>query len=314
VRDGPVWQELLARQDGVVSAGQAAEMGWSRHALQAQVHAGRWTRPVRGVYVTRTGLLTYEQRIWVAVLSAGAGAVASHQTALWLHDRPERQPLLVHVTVPRSRNARRGPGLVVHRSDCDPRDVMPAASPARVRVERAVLETAAAAPSDETAVAVEAGAVQRRLTTAGRLQAVLERCPTLARRHLLRGVLTMCGRGAHSLLEVQHERIRRRHYLPEPRRQVRHGSAVIDVEYDGLVVELDGRAGHFNVAGWWRDMLRDDLHTASGRAVLRFPGFLLLTQPHVVAHLEAAALRTRGWPGVLRCPPGCPGFPEAGVA
>lgn len=66
-----------------------------------------------------------------------------------------------------------------------------------------------------------------------------------------------------------------------------------------------------DVDGWWKDMLRDDLHKAEGRAVLRFPGHVLLTRPHVVAHLEAAVLNRLGWPGPLQCPPDCPGMPEA---
>ena len=45
-----------------------------------------------------------------------------------------------------------------------------------------------------------------------------------------------------------------------------------------------------------------------------FAGFVLLTQPHVVAHLEAAALKERGWDGIPKCPPDCPGLPEADAA
>ena len=72
---------------------------------------------------------------------------------------------------------------------------------------------------------------------------------------------------------------------------------MVDVDYGGRIVELDGRTGHFEVAGWCRDMLRDDLHTVRGRAVLRFPAFVLLTRPHLVAHLEAEALQRLGWQG-----------------
>jgi very-short-patch-repair endonuclease len=311
VRGGPGWSDLLTTQAGILTVAQAREHGWTRHAVEAQVAAGRWARLHRGVLATFTGDLTYEQRVWSGLLYAGRGAAVSHESALWLHDRDRTPPATVHITVARRRDAARAEGLRVYRSDLGPDEVMDLASPPRVTVERAVVECAGAARSDEQAIAVVAEAIQRRLTTAERLRRTLEKRPCLRHRALLLEILDMCGAGAHSLLEVRHEQIRRSHGLPEPVRQVRHEGAVVDVDYDGLIVELDGRTGHFNVSGWWKDMLRDDMHTAAGRAVLRWPSFVLLTQPNLVAHLEAEALRRRGWTGVIRCPPGCPGLPEA---
>jgi hypothetical protein len=310
VRDGPEWSDLLTTQLGIVAVVQARRQGWTRHAVNAQVAAGRWTRLHRGVLATFTGVLTYEQKLWAGLLYAGRGAVVSHESALWLHDRDRKTPAAVHVTVGRRRDAARAAGLRVYRSDLTPDEMMDQASPPRVTVERAVLDCAAVARSIDAAIAIVAEAIQRRLTTAERLRRALEKRPCLRHRALLLEILDMCGAGAHSLLEVRHEQIRRSHGLPEPLRQVRHEGAVVDVDYDGLIVELDGRTGHFNVSGWWKDMMRDDLHTAAGRAVLRWPSFVLLTRPNVVAHLEAEALRRRGWTGVLRCPPGCPGLPE----
>jgi hypothetical protein len=314
MRDGAAWQELLETQAGVVTLGQATTHGWTRHAVAAQTAAGRWSSLHRNVYATFTGELTYEQRLWSGLLYAGRRAAASHESALWLHDRKRPEPRLVHVTVRRRRDAVQAGGLRVYRSDLSPHEVLDLAQPPRVRVERAVLECAAARPKLDDAVAVVADAVQRGATTAERLRSALRERPCLRHRAILGEVLDMCGSGAHSLLEVRHEWIRRSHGLPEPVRQKRHEGAVVDVDYDGLVVELDGRAGHFEVAGWWKDMLRDDLHTARGRAVLRFPGFVLLTQPYVVAHLEAEALERLGWTGPVRCPPRCPGLSELGWA
>lgn len=263
---------------------------------------------------TTNGLLSDEAGLWAGVLYAGEGSVVSHGSAVWLADRKQQAPSVVHVLVPRTRDSRSSTGLRVHRADYPADDLLIDACPPRVRIERAVLDSASAAASEDRAVAIMAGAIQRGLTTADRLIAVLDRLERLPRRRLLHDVLAMCAEGAHSLLEVEHERIRRGHGLPEPRRQVRRGKAIVDVDHDGLVIELDGRPGHLTVDSWWKDMLRDDLHTVAGRAVLRFPGYVLLTKPHVVAHLEAAALRARGWQGPLRCPPGCPGLPEADAA
>jgi very-short-patch-repair endonuclease len=310
MRGGPGWAELLTQQAGLLSTAQATRHGWTRHAIAAQVSAGRWRRVHRGVYATTTGELTYLQRVWAGVLYAGRQAVVSHESALWSHDRRRPTPAAVQLTFPPERDAARAPGLRVYRSLLSADEVLDLATPPRVRLERAVLDVAGAATSADGAVATVADAIQRRLTTAERLRSSLLRRPCLRHRSLLLDVLDMCGAGAHSLLEVTHEQIRRGHRLPTPRRQVRHEAAVVDVDYGGLIVELDGRAGHFEVAGWWRDMLRDDLHTVRGRAVLRFPAFVLLTRPHVVAHLEADALQRLGWQGKPRCPRGCPGLPE----
>jgi very-short-patch-repair endonuclease len=310
MRGGEQWDQLLAAQAGVVTLGQAAKHGWTRHAVANQIASGRWSSPHRGVVATFTGRLTYEQRVWAGLCYAGRDATVSHASALWLQDRGWARPSVVHLTVPRMRDAVRAPGLRVYRSDLSAGELRDLAEPRRVRVERAVLECAGACRSITDAIAVVATAIQRRLTTADRLRVALDLRPCLRHRALLIEVLDMCGNGAHSLLEVSHERIQRTHGLPLGRRQVRHGLAVVDVDLDGLIVELDGRAGHLEVENWWGDMLRDDLHTVEGRAVLRFPGFLLLTHPHLVAHVEGAALARRGWTGRIRCPQGCPGLDE----
>lgn len=48
-------------------------------------------------------------------------------------------------------------------------------------------------------------------------------------------------------------------------------------------------------------MQRDNAHTVGVVATLRFPGFVLLSRPHEVAAVLAAALQARGWTGSMRC-------------
>ncbi|HSP38652.1 MAG TPA: type IV toxin-antitoxin system AbiEi family antitoxin domain-containing protein, partial [Frankiaceae bacterium] len=60
--------ELLAAQCGVLTAGQAAEHGISRHGQAHRVTSGRWQRAYPGVFATVTGGLDIEQRIWAAYL------------------------------------------------------------------------------------------------------------------------------------------------------------------------------------------------------------------------------------------------------
>jgi hypothetical protein len=264
---------LLRLQEGVITRAQAHRHGLTWARIRSQIDAGRWQRVHGGVLVGHTGPITDLQRVWAAVLAAGPGAVASHDTGLWLWDRSVPLPAVLHVTVPIGTGPPRVRGVQVHRSRrLSPADVHPSAAPPRVRVERAVLDVAAAAAAGDRAVAIVAWAVQRGLTTAERLAVALEAYPTFPRRALLRQVIRLTGSGAHSLIEVLFVRTVLAHGLPPPRQQVRRGRGRVDAEYDGLVIELDGRFGHFNASGWWRDMGRDNEHTVDGRATLRFPG------------------------------------------
>ena len=117
----------------------------------------------------------------------------------------------------------------------------------------------------------------------------------------------------HSLLEQAYlRRVERAHGLPTARRQVRAssggGAVYRDAEYPpyGVIVELDGQAGHADSISRWRDMARDNAAAMTGKLTLRF-GYQLVRQPCAAAAQVAAALQLRGWPGAPRpCSPTCP--------
>jgi hypothetical protein len=131
----------------------------------------------------------------------------------------------------------------------------------------------------------------------------------LPRRGLVERVLTLCGEGAHSLIEVLQDDACSSHGLPAPHRQRRIGNAQADAAYDmpfgTLLAEFDGRLAHLVSPSWWADMSRDNRHSNQGLATLRFPGFILLTEPHTVADTIGVGLRRLGWTGTFRCPRGC---------
>jgi very-short-patch-repair endonuclease len=305
--------ELLELQHGILTVHQAEESGLSRQSVTYRVLQGRWQRVHPGVYANSAAALDAEQRIWAGMLYAGLGAYLGFRTAWWLADRQLSEPEVIDIVVPDPRIVRKQPGLRIHRTRrWDERDLQPTALPRRFRLERAVLDCASAAASPAQAVAQLASAVQRRTTTVPRLKEVLGRCPNLPRHALLSEVLDLAADGAETLLEVRHHHITTSHGLPAPQRQRRLGDALVDSLYDcpdgsQLVTELDGKQGHFDTPGWWADMARDNQHTVNRLGVLRFPGFVLLTDPHQVAATIAAALTTRGWTGTLRCPRSCPG-------
>lgn len=301
---------LIRQQAGVLSSKQGRDHDWSGEAFRAQVHAGRWQRVVRGVYVTHTGALTYEQRIFAALLCCGDDAVTSHQTALWLADPIDEPPRLVHLLIPAVRTVQMTlKDVIVHRSRRLPAsDIHPARSPARVTVERAVLDCARIARTDDEAVTVIARTVQRGLTTPARLHAAITSTETLPRRALLLDALALASVGAHSAAEVRYHRGARAHGLPMGTAQVRivlGGARYLDVRYDkhpgrAIVLELDGRLAHFDAAIWRRDMLRDSIQIAMGDVVLRAPALLVFTDVALPIGLVATALRREGWTGQLR--------------
>jgi Transcriptional regulator, AbiEi antitoxin len=85
------WRSQLQAQAGVVSRQQALEAGFDEDAIERRLRSGAWRRLRRGVYATFTGALSREAKLWAAVLSAGPGAVLSHETAAEIHgltDKP----------------------------------------------------------------------------------------------------------------------------------------------------------------------------------------------------------------------------------
>src|SRR5690606_37475271 len=72
---GPVsLQALIRRQQGVVTAAQAAAAGMTKGAIRWQVTKGHWRRLYPGVFVTHTGPISWHTRAAAALARAGPGA------------------------------------------------------------------------------------------------------------------------------------------------------------------------------------------------------------------------------------------------
>lgn len=278
--------------------------------MRGQVVAGRWGRVGRGVYIAHTGRLSYEERIFAALAACGDGAAASHETAVWLADQGYEPPRMVHITIVWSRRVVHSqPDVLVHRRrDFSAADIHPARQPPRVTVERAVLDCVRSAATDDQAIAVIARVVQRGLTTADRLHVVFSQATTLPRRRLLLDAVALAGSGAHSTAEVRYHQQSRVHGLPPAECQVREvigGAVYLDARYRRhpgrpVVVEVDGRLGHFDFGSWRRDMLRDAAQIVAGDVVLRLPALFLFTDPGRIMVPVAAVLKAEGWTGELR--------------
>jgi hypothetical protein len=299
--------QLLEGQAGVVSRKQVLALGGDDVFIERQLRRREWCRVHRGIFVDHTGELPWVQRAWAAVLYYWPAAL-SHESALDVHglrttgQRGDR----IHVSVGRDRRVGPVNGVRVHRVMNLPDLVQPNRSPARVRLEHALVTVASRAKSDSDAIAVLADACQCGRTTPARLVEALRQHPNLPRRRFLLEVLDDVAEGAYSVLEHRYlTRVERPHGLPTARRQrrVRPGRtpAYRDVEYLALatVVELDGRWGHEETLDRWDDMDPDVDSAVQGDLTVRV-GWRHVADPCRTAGAVGRILGARGWQGRLR--------------
>jgi hypothetical protein len=306
---------LLAEQDGVVCRRQVLGAGGNDSDIETAMRRRRWARLHDGVYVDHTGVPSWRQRAWGAVLLHWPSALAG-ESALVAHGlTTSRRDAPIELVVPTGRRVDDPPGVRTRRLTAYDDVVLHQLSPPRVRVEHAVLTVASGASSEDGAVAVVADACQQRRTTPRRLVDALATMTRLPRRALLSEVLADVATGAYSALERRYLRdVERAHGLPTGRRQRRElvvGAATVvfrDVAYEeqDTLVELDGRLGHEAARDRWADLSRDLAAAVSGRLTLR-AGWGQALQPCRLALAVAAVLRARGWQGEpLPCGPACP--------
>lgn len=299
-------RRLLRAQDGVVARRQLLELEFRSHDVERMLRRRELALVNPGVYVDHTGEPTARQRAWAAVLFAWPAALC-RESVLDLDHEP------VHVAIDSSRRVRAPDGVRVHRVAGLDERVQWNLSPPRIRVEEAVLDLVDGARSELEVVGLLTEAVNDRLTTAARLRAAVKRRTRLRGRRWVLRVLDDVAAGACSVLEHGYlTRVERAHALPRAsRQQVRRTEAGVeyrDVEYDafGLVVELDGRAGHEGWAAGGRDADRDLDDRAEGRETVRLRHRQVFGTPCRTAGRIASVLRRRGWAGSPRaCGPEC---------
>jgi very-short-patch-repair endonuclease len=280
-QERPSWRDVARAQAGLITRQQLAIVGVDRWAVAHRVRSERWTAWSATVIATFTGDLNREQHIWLAVLSAGPGALVSHLTAakaagLRNWDRDE-----ITVLVPYASDTvtARVDGVRLVRSRRDLTELRdPEVVPPACRIEPAVLLFAADVRSHRTAQAVVAAAVQQRLTTPDRLLAWIDRLRPLPKAPLLRNALHDIAGGAQSLAEIDVGRLCRRRRLAPPTRQVKRRDAAGRLRFTDcewrlsggriLVLEIDG-GFHMEVEHWEDDLARQRALSAADRIIVR---------------------------------------------
>jgi very-short-patch-repair endonuclease len=306
------WQELLGRQAGIVTRGQAVRCGMSDYIIERRLGSGRWRAWHYGVYATFSGPLSREAALWAVVLRAGRGAVLSHETAAELLGLADGPSDVIHVTVPGGRHPGPIHGAAVHQSRRAGTAAHPVQVPPRTRVEETVLDLTQTAPTVDAAYDWLGRGVGRRLTTATRLRAALDARPKMRWRAELASAMADTGSGLHSLLEYRYVHdVEQAHGLPPARRQARittgSRSRFADNLYEqiALAIELDGQIAHA-IEHRWTDIHRDNDHAALGITTLRYSWADVTERPCAVAQQVAATMQRLGAVISLRaCGPGC---------
>jgi len=285
--------EVAARQWGVVSVGQLADLGLGSSVVSDWVREHRLHRIHPGVYAVGHSALGVEGRLAAALFYAGPGAVLFGVTAAYWWGMLRGEPQRMHVAVPGRRRSL--PSVRVREQRQFERvwhKRLPLTPPAQTLLEIAAqvrmmeLRRALAEAEYQRLVTLdEVGGVLGRGKPGSAALRVAMEChnPRLARtKSKLEDLLiAVCERYAVT--------------LPDGVNVVVVGWLVDAVWYGRrVVVELDGYAAHSTPARLERDHRRDLDLRAAGFVVLRYTWHQLMHEPErVVADLRRA-LENRG--------------------
>jgi len=110
-------EEVLRRQEGVISLYQAAAAGLGARGVCNRVGSGRWERVHPRVFRATDHAFTDRARLRAAALWAAPRAAVSGLAAAWWHGLVECCPAVIELTLPRDRRPRARPGIRVRRRD-----------------------------------------------------------------------------------------------------------------------------------------------------------------------------------------------------
>lgn len=282
---------LARRQHGVVTSRQLRELGFSGTAIKHRIAKGRLHPIWRGVYAVGRAELTREGRWMAAVLACGDEAALSHHSAAAFWGFGREWARGIDVSVRRKCYLRRDGVHVRSRPSLPAEDVVlrngiPVTTPARTVVD--------------IATDLRPRSLERAVNNADKLDLIdaeefglsLDRFTGEPGVRPLRRLLDpYTFRLSDSDLEVVFRPIARAAGLPPPLSKQPVNGFEVDFFWPdlGLVVETDGLKYHRTPYEQIRDRLRDQTHTASGLAHLRFPHWQVA---HERAHVRRMLART----------------------
>jgi hypothetical protein len=255
------------------------------------------------VISTITGVLTLEQREWMAVLHAGPRSMLGNLSAAGRFGLTGWERPWISVMVDDELNFEHVPGVDFFRCR-RPFDLLRSPRPGipLCRLEPAVLLWAGYEATNRAAHGVTAAVVQQRLSTAALMAQWVDALRPLRRAKPFKRTLGFVAAGAHSGAEVELGRMCRRFGIRQPDRQRQRADRTgrmrfTDAEWDlpdgtTLVLEVEG-AFHSDVLQAADDAKRARRLTTRARIVLRCTAYELTHESSEVA-LDLIALGLSG--------------------
>jgi hypothetical protein len=142
---------VAGRQHGALSRAQALASGMSPSSVDRRIASGQLKVILPGIYTVLGVPSSWHQRVMAACLWAGAGAVASHQTAgaLWALARIQQGS--VEITTPRRLRSQQAS---VHQSRLGPGETTVVGRIPVTDVARTLLDLGAAMPEDHVEISM----------------------------------------------------------------------------------------------------------------------------------------------------------------
>jgi predicted transcriptional regulator of viral defense system len=188
--DSAALHRLAYSQEGMFTARQAQERGYSAQLLAHHARTGRFARVRRGLYRLSDYPTGEHEEIRAAWLAVGMErAVVSHESALVLHELSDALPNTVHLLVSRQHRGIRPPtGVTLHTATTAiPDDEITICHGIRVSTpSRAIIDAAGSGTAPEQIQMAIRQALKRGSTTSRQLADLAERhdgqAATLVRR------------------------------------------------------------------------------------------------------------------------------------
>lgn len=272
-----------------------------RARLRRMIRNGVWQLPTPNVYVTHNGPLLAGERLEVARLACGSGAVLGGLTALEIDGFDGLSSPHPVVVMPIGARRPVHDDVIPHWSSMlGLEDVHPHRSPPRTRPARSLADAASWAGSDVAARRIILAGIQQGLATTRMLREALTRRGTCKRRALIVESILDAAGGIQSLPERDFNSIVAGQHLPRPSRQQpvsgTDGRYYLDADWSeyGVAAEIHG-IPHLSVAHWDDDLQRGNEVVIGGRRVVVFSSFgVRRRQDHIGDQLRRLLL-SAGW-------------------
>lgn len=299
---------VAGRQHGVFDTSQIPLL--TKHTVHHRTRTGRWRHASERILIIEGSPSTWEQRLWIALLTAGPGSAVGRRSAARLHGLAGAKPNHVDIVQPETTVPMGKPRSSRRTSSLPPHHYTEAAGFPSTTIERTLFDLAGLTspqrrrrgwtylPEQKVARMVDDALVAKQ-TSIHALSAVFS---DLAQRgrpgtRVMRQLLAERSEGyvaTESELEDLFVRFLDAHELPQPRRQASLGSNTeqigrVDFVYDAprLIVELDGAKYHSQLTRMRHDKVRDLEFLAAGWQSIRIDWWLLINDAHRLAqHLH----------------------------